>query len=61
MTQARARLFPDPFGESDLLVCDQPTIQVLEDEPGWSGLYDAHGHKIYRERHPVGFRPRPPR
>ena len=28
---------------------------VLEDDPEWSGLYDADGEPLYRERKKVGF------
>jgi hypothetical protein len=32
-----------------------PTVYAA-DEPEWSGLYDAQGHKLIRERRPFGFR-----
>jgi uncharacterized membrane protein len=35
---------------------------IIEDEqPHWSGLYDANGQKLYRlpDRIPIGFAPNP--
>lgn len=30
-------------------------ILVPEPDDGWTGLYDADGNKLYRERVPIGF------
>lgn len=45
------------------LYADEPrTMQVHEpDDPDrdWSGLFDANGNKLMRERKPFGFRVKP--
>ena len=29
--------------------------KVHEDYPEWSGLYDAKGNKLFKEKDPIGF------
>lgn len=36
----------------------QPSTIMDDDAPVWSGIYDARGNKLMRERGPFGFRRR---
>lgn len=48
------------WDEEDAWPVEQPRLEVIEDaeEDRWSGLYDAKGRKLMRQRQPIGFRPR---
>lgn len=50
---------PGVDDDEDVMVSSagQPaTITVHEEDIPWTGLFDASGNKIYREREPIGFR-----